>query len=254
MSALEIDCEGLGRLRFPGGRANVNPDLLVCASAPGGAPEVLGFFDSRGVGGNFTGSIAERFLQFMNSPETGSSRPYLLVCRPLELTTWATLLNFLANNALKPRHIVTNMGFVDFTPKKRSILVDAITQVETLLGAGVARSQFVEKYTSSEGGDLDLYSMTYGEEYRHAIESLAALRSLCVINTPPVSADIRVGRRRPRSFFRALDQANAFNRSIDGAVVVDLPPFDERHTYDAVHYTDAGNELVFETIQEHLYS
>lgn len=252
MSALEVECDGFGSLRFPGGRANGHHDFLVRANGDGPAPDVLGFFDSRGVGGEFAGSIAERFLHLMESGSAGRPRRYLLVCRPLELTTWATLLNFLAANALEPRRIVTNTGFVDFTPKKQSILDDAVAQVEFRFGPGVARSQFVEQYTGSDGEEIPLYSMSYGEEYRRGIESLAAARPLIVVNTPTVSADIRVPRRRPRSFFDALEQGNQFNRSIRGAVVLQPPAFDEHHTYDAVHYTNAGNELIFEQIREQL--
>jgi hypothetical protein len=249
MSALEVDCTGFGRLLFPGGRGNENDDFLVRANDDSRAPDLLFFFDSRGVGGQFAGSLADRFLQYV-----GERRNYLLVCRPLELTTWATLLNFLSANTLEPRRIVTNMGFVDFTPKKQPILEDAVRQVEKLLGPGVARSHFVERYVASGGEDIPLYSMTYGDEYRRSIEAVAAARPLLVINSPLVNIDIRVPRHRPRSFFDALEQGNRFNRSIRGAVVIDPPRFDERHTYDAVHYTVAGNELIFEKMREHLHS
>jgi len=176
----------------------------------------------------------------------------MLVCRPLDLTTWATLLNFLVANALEPGCIVTNVGFVDFTPKKQSILEDAIRQVETRLGPGIADSRFVESYAASGGEEIPLFSMTYGDEYRQSIEAVAAETPLLVVNTPLVSPDIRVPRKRPAAFFEALGLTKRFNQSIRGAAVVDLPDFDEHLTYDAVHYTNAGNQLIFEKIQTHL--
>ncbi len=250
MNDFESDCEGYGRLRFPGGRRNDNADFRLQANDRGRAHDFLFFFDSRGVGRAFAGSIADRLVRHA---ETGA-RSYLLACRPLDLTTWATLLNFLAANELTPRRIVTNMGFVDFTPKKQSILDDAVRQVDTLLGPGVASSHFCERTLSSAGEDIPLYSMTYGDAYHQCIEALAAKCLLLVVNTPPVDRDIRVPRQRPASFFDAVEQGNAFNRSIGGATVVEPPQFDERHTYDAVHYTDAGNEVIFEKIREQLQS
>jgi hypothetical protein len=34
--------------------------------------------------------------------------------------------------------------------------------------------------------------------------------------------------------------------------VLDFPLFDETCTYDAVHYTARGNELIFEALSRHL--
>jgi hypothetical protein len=250
MNDFEADCEGFGRLRFPGGLRNDTSDFRLLANDRGRAHDFLFFFDSRGVGGEFAGSIADRLVRHAEA----GARSFLLVCRPLDLTTWATLLNFLAANELAPRRIVTNMGFVDFTPKKQSILDDAVRQVDTLLGPGVASSDFCERTRSSSGEDIPLYSMAYGDAYRERIEALAAQRPLLVVNTPPVGRDIRVPRQRPASFFDAVEQGNAFNRSIRGASIVEPPTFDERHTYDAVHYTQAGNEVIFEKIREQLQS
>jgi hypothetical protein len=247
MSPLEVDCEGFGRLRFPAGRPNDNSDFLIRASADRETLELLAFFDSRGIGGEFAGSLAEKLLQHLEG-----RRRYLLVCRPLELTTWATLLNFIDANRLAPKRILTNMGFVDFTPKKQSILDDAVRQVEVLLGPGAASSRFAEYYAGSNGETIPLFAMTYEDAYRRKVEALAATLSLIVVDTPHVSPEIRVERRRPKAFFDALEETRRFNRSIAGATVVDLPAFGETLTYDAVHYTNAGNDLIFRTLREHL--
>ncbi len=38
------------------------------------------------------------------------------------MTTWATLINFLKlNQNIKFKYLITNMGFNDFTPKKKKI-------------------------------------------------------------------------------------------------------------------------------------
>jgi len=194
---------------FLGSSLHDGHDRLLRANCTRDALEVLLFLDSRGVGAQFSGSLAERILTRMHA-----TRGYLAVCRPLEMTTWATLFNFLSINALQPRQIITNMGFVDFTPKKQTILADAVQQVEARMGVGLARSQFVEEYLVA-GGD-------------------------------------KLTGKRPRSFFSAIELGNAFNRSIGGATVIDLPVFDQAHTYDAVHYTNRGNELIFDRLVEHL--
>jgi|SRR6516165_3124377 hypothetical protein len=243
---LEVACSEFGTVSFLGSSLHDGHDRLLRANCTRDALEVLLFLDSRGVGAQFSGSLAERILTRMHA-----TRGYLAVCRPLEMTTWATLFNFLSINALQPRQIITNMGFVDFTPKKQTILADAVQQVEARMGVGLARSQFVEEYLVAGGDKLALYSMSYTASYRQRIEAMIASTTI-VLNTPPVRPDISVPRKRPRSFFSAIELGNAFNRSIGGATVIDLPVFDQAHTYDAVHYTNRGNELIFDRLVEHL--
>jgi hypothetical protein len=244
---IELVCPEFGQVCFMGDNLHEGHDRLIRANCDRDALEVLVFLDSRGIGADFSGSLVERILTQLNG-----SRGYLAICRPLELTTWATLFNFLAINALNPRQIITNVGFVDFTPKKQAVVDAAVQQVEARMGVGLARSQFVEEYATADGETLALYSMSYAAGYRRRIEIMIAGGSALVLNTPPVSPDIRVSRKRPRSFFSGVEMGNAFNRSISGATVIDLPEFDELHTYDAVHYTNRGNELIFGRLVEHL--
>jgi hypothetical protein len=90
--------------------------------------------------------------------------------------------------------------------------------------------------------------MQYGKEYRLAIEKIAAQQPLVIINTPLTDTGIAIEKKRPPSFFPALEKSNEFNRSINGAQIIDLPDFDEAHTYDAVHYTSRGNDVIFERL------
>jgi hypothetical protein len=247
LQPIDVVCPEFGELTFIGRSLFDGHDRLIRANCARDGLEALVFLDSRGICADFSGSLGERILKYLDG-----SRGYLAVFRPLELTTWATLFNFLASNALRPKQIITNMGFVDFTPKKRAILVDAIQQVEARMGAGVAHARFVEQYPGEPGESLELYAMSYDARYRERIESMIAGIPTVVINTPIVPADIRVPRRRPSSFFAALELTTEFNRSIRGATVVDLPVFDESYTYDGVHYTNLGNELVFSRVKQFL--
>jgi hypothetical protein len=116
---------------------------------------------------------------------------------------------------------------------------------------GVAETCFVENYASA-GGGIPLYSMRYDETYRHAIEAIAQRHDMVILNTPLTDPGIAIERKRPVSFFPAQAESNAFNRSIRGAQVFDLPDFDESLTYDAVHFTRLGNELIFDRLKDTL--
>lgn len=234
-------------MQVMGERLHDGHDFVVRSNTDNAAMEYLLFLDSRGISREFKHSLADKLITRISQ----LGKTYLLVCRPLELTTWATLIGFLAINELNPVKIITNMGFVDFTPKKQSILQNAIRQVESAVGLGVAETYFVEAY-ATEGGAIPLYSMRYGETYRCAIEEIARRHDTVILNTPLTDPGIAIERKRPVSFFPALAESNAFNRSIRGARVIDLPDFDESLTYDAVHFTRCGNELIFDRLKDYL--
>lgn len=248
MDAFSLECPGYQPLRFVGERPHEGHDRLLTSNAHGHEVDLLCFLDSRGVSGEFSSSLARQLIGHAEARQ----QHYVMICRPLELTTWATLVNFLAANPIRPRQIVTNMGFVDFTPKKPDILVDAMRQVEARIGRDVATATFVEESTRLNGEVLKLYSMQYSDAYAHTIERLLAAHPTVIINSPPVSPDCVFPRPRPASFFRALRESNEFNRALRGATIVDLPEFDTTLTYDGVHYTEHGNRLIYERVKEYL--
>lgn len=244
MRPIEFICPNFGVLKVIGNRLNDGHDFVALSNATISHFDYLIFLDSRGISREFNSSLANKLV----SKITEMGKTYVLVCRPLELTFWATLIGFLKVNQLSPLKIITNMGFVDFTPKKLSILQDAIQQVEVSLGEGIAKSNFIENFSSTSEW-IPLYSMEYEVAYRVAIEDMAAKHQLMIINTPLTSTHISIERKRPPSFFSAQIKSNVFNRSILGAQVLDIQDFDENLTYDAVHYTSLGNEVVFDSIK-----
>ena len=248
MGSIEIDCPNFGPLSLAGDRLHAGSDFDARANGGREGLDYLIFLDSRGISGGFEGSLVDKLTDWVS----GVGGHYLSLCRPLELTTWATLVNFITLNKLTPGKIVTNMGFVDFTPKKQSILEDAIRQAEVFAGFGVAKSYVLQDTATSMGGEIPLYSMTYDATYRRHIESIVVRQPTVVINSPLVDPGIRVERSRPGAFFHALAESNEFNRSIRGVQLVDLPEFDESLTYDAVHYTERGNEVIFEIVKGYL--
>lgn len=249
MPRLSVPCPSFGQsLAFDGQRLHEGHDFVLRSNCHGQQPDVLIFLDSRGVSRRFEGSLANRLIETIEA----SNRRYLLVCRPLELTTWATLVNFISANDIRPGVLFTNVGFVDFTPKKLAILEDAVRQVEVRIGPGAANPFFVETYTPSGGEPLSLYAIRYSSGYREHVEHAIARQPTFIIDTPRVSPDIQIEKKRPSAFFPALDETRAFIRSISGAVVIPLPDFDETLTYDALHYTDLGNELIYKEVGGYL--
>ena len=248
MHPIKFECPGLGELQVIGENLNDGHDFVVLSNAENNTIDYLYFLDSRGISKCFEGSLAEMLID--RALQTGKT--YLLICRPLQLTIWATLIGFLAMNHIQPVKIITNMGFVDFTPKKDSILQDVVRQVDSVVGKGVVHTCFAENYVSTGGDVIALYTNTYSQSYKLAIEALAKLHNMVILNTPPTDPQIKINRSRPSTFFSAQLKSNRFNRMIRGAQIVDPPIFDESLTYDAVHFTRRGNELNFTILRPYL--
>ena len=244
MEFVKFYCQNLGWLKLAGNTLHDGHDFVVQSNAKNNNFDYLVFMDSRGVSREFEKSLAHKIISKIDQ----LGKTYLLICRPLNLTIWATLIGFIKNNQINPQKIITNMGFVDFTPKKLSIVQEALKQVEMVVGGDMARSYFSEDYFSKENV-ISLYGILYGDGYRIAIENIAAQFDLVIINTPLTDGAIRIERERPQSFFHAQAEANKFNSSIKGAHIIEVPSFDELLTYDAVHYTLKGNEIIFKKVE-----
>ena len=245
MKILTSECPGFGPLRFVGNGLNPGYDFVMRSNCRLDTVDLLIFLDSRGISRSFENSLAHKII-------STTKRRFLCICRPLELTTWATLYNFLSVNPIKPQQLITNLGFVDFTPKKASIFEDARQQVEAGMGPDIASSAFVENYVSSSGEIIDLFSMTYTDRYRDNVNiALQNIRTY-ILNTPPLTPDIKLERFRPRTFFEMIATTNEFNRKVQAELVIDFEPWDETLTYDGVHFTAAGNSHIFRRIAEYV--
>jgi hypothetical protein len=247
MNTFELLCPGYGPLTLLG-RPYTGHDHFLGSNAQGEDLDLICFFDSRGISGHFEGSLVEHLIE--HAERVGLR--YLMICRPLELTTWATLVNFLTLNDVTSRVLLTNMGFVDFTPKKSEILLDAMRQIEAYIGADAATSTFVEESTRLTGETIQLYAMTYGAAYGRHIERTLSDRRAVVINSPVIDPRCVFPRPRPASFFAALKASNTFNQSLAGVEVIDLPEFNTSLSYDGVHYTAEGSRLIYDRVKEFL--
>lgn len=244
MSTLEINT-GHGEISLVGNKVYEGHDYYVKANAPLSDVKVILFFDSRGVSKNWESSLLKKLLEYFESSS------YLIVARPLELTTWPTLYNFLGLNRLSPELLITNIGIVDFTPKKYSLCQLMVEQVMFDGEAGVSSILPLETYQLSNGQEEMLFSVDYSEQYKQHLKSFFFNVPILAIKTPAVDPGINIERIRPASFFTQLHKTNKFIDML-GCTSIDLGCFDNRLTYDAVHWTREGNELVFDKIISHL--
>jgi hypothetical protein len=234
-----------GTVSLYGERLHSGHDFKVLANAPASDAEILLFLDSRGVSEQWHGSLLQRIVDHLGA------RPYLALSRPLLMTTWATLYNFMTLNDVAPSLIVTNLGFVDCTPKKPELCEDVLSQIRYRLPATTCRLQRLDRYMLSSGRVEDLYSIDYSDDYRSALNALVRQYETVAIKSPLVSPAIPFPRARPSSFFTQLVEGNRLLDAI-GCHTIELGEFDPTLTYDAVHWTPKANEFIFDKLRPYL--
>jgi len=235
-------------LYFYGDKLWGGVDNFIASNSIDKSIDYLVFMDSRGLTGELSSSLVGKII----SKITRLNKTYLVIIRPLELTTWATLGNFYALNDLTFRNLITNMGFVDFTPKKKSICDNSIKQLERCIGNGEAVAVGIERYSALDNRDIELYSIEYSQKYRLMAQNIVSRQRTIIINTPQVSKDIQIERARPKSFFSAISAGNSFNLALADSIMIEVDGFDESHTFDAVHYTAIGAERIMELLRKFL--
>lgn len=245
---LTYELPGKSSLAFYGNELNNKADFFISANCDPVAADLLVFFDSRGISANLRGSIVEKVIDKV-SP-TGK---YLMVSRPLEITTWMTLFNFVKLNNLRPKKILTNMGFVDFTPKKISIIKKSTIQYNLYFNEAISKVNFVEKYASTDGTEINLFMQTYPDVFSAELASFFTGTEFLILNTPILQEGYTFKRPRPLSFFDGVKQGNAFNEKLGlSSHIFTFDQFSEKETYDGVHYTLVGNDLIFNAIEPYL--
>lgn len=233
-------------LKFFGEEFNNRHDRLIASNVPISKATRLIFLDSRGI----SKSYAESLIRLCHE-QWRDSIGYITVIRPFEITTWLTLYNFLKLNSLGVEEIITNMGFVDFTPKKKSIIEKSTYQCTLFFSKNDAIIRPLENYIDSNNITIKLYSLSYGDKISTALSNLQLDYSLTILNTPTLRNGFYYERKRPLSFHTGILKSNAFNSQIfSDSNVLDIGEFNEGLTYDGVHYTPEGNEIVFRKLLE----
>lgn len=231
-------------IKLWGDRLYQGPDQYIFASCPLPQVKYLFFFDSRGISGEWETSLLKSILSYVKED-------YLIVARPLELTTWATLYNFLNLNSLSFERIITNIGIVDYTPKKKILCENMMAQVKFKDELPACMIYELEEYHFSNGDKDSLFSVEYDDYYIEKMRAFFASLPLVSIKTPIVSGAISIQRKRPASFFKQIYKTNQLIDLLE-ITSIDLGIFDNHLTYDAVHWTSKGNEYIFEKLKKYL--
>ncbi|MDP0562391.1 MAG: SGNH/GDSL hydrolase family protein [Candidatus Endonucleobacter sp. (ex Gigantidas childressi)] len=207
--------------------------------------DYLLFFDSR--------SIVNSFIREFDK----NNSTYLIISRPKNLTVFPTLVNFIVlNKNLKFKILITNLGFVDCTPKKQDNINDILSQIEQFSKVKSTIVKYDKCKLNDETYEL-LQSIQYSQEHLENINSVLAHKfdKCYFINTPIVDKNMKMERRRPNSFFTQLYKTNELINTIvdlsERNILIDIKELN--YTYDGVHYTEEGNKLIFNKIQESVF-
>lgn len=246
MTCVRVCDRNFGSLYFGGHAQYVGSHFHLDSHRLGQELDYLILLDSRGISSGYDGSLAMLLKNYLKSKNCS----FLIICRPVELTCWATLISTFKLNSMKPRKIITNMGFVDFTPKKKSVALDLLNQTRIFCDSHAYISAISQNSTDPSGPDL--FSVNYTAEFHKTVTTLIHSVETIVIDTPLVDQNIKLERQRPLAFFDALVNTRNFLRSLTNCKLVELDYFSADLTYDGVHYTRSGNLLVFERTGAHL--
>ena len=114
----------------------------------------------------------------------------------------------------------------------------------------IHKINFLEKYTDENNIHLDLYQQTYPKKFIESLEKLLKNTNTIIINTPLLKEEYFFKRKRPKSFLSSIKIGNNFNHALKiNKTIIDFEKFDNKLTYDGVHYTNHGNEKLFISIK-----
>ncbi|MFA5339136.1 MAG: hypothetical protein WC317_03175 [Candidatus Omnitrophota bacterium] len=247
-------------LKFGPGRDNPNRDFVFrCCNLPeAGKIDVLIFSDSRS---SNIKSVNDSWSMKMFRYLKDKKMSVMLVVRPKECTVFLTLVNFLKSNKLYFKHLITEIGLVDFTPKKIGIINDILDQKALYFNKTRFRTEKLSKYRLSSGESENLYSVNFNQEgFKKKIVDCIERHSknTVLMGTLEVSPRIKIKRERPKEFFAKLKDSNRFltdicRRSgrikfVDPLKGSTFKP--EMLSCDGVHYTRLGHMMVYKAIKE----
>jgi hypothetical protein len=178
---------------------------------------------------------------------------YLLITRPKEITIFFTLINFLKLNDLKFSYLISNLGFVDLTPKKEEFINDIFEQSPFLKDN--LQKDLLCNYELNSGKVTSLYTVNYSiitNEIANKLQN--KFKKTYLLGSFEFNNNIKISRKRPLEFFTQLNETNKFIQKIadysTNILYVDvnknIPDEGSEISYDAVHFTQSGHNLIFE--------
>jgi len=211
--------------------------------------DFLVLMDSRGAMVKPAGSkaIVDLLNDYFDS--IGASR--LILSRPMYLTVLPTLLSVLENDSISFGKVITNVGFVDTTPKKKSVLKDLAVQLAShQLGY---KHKVLEEYQLSSG-EVEILA-SYQLEPQEIVSLAQRLRDRAekyyFVNTPLLTADIQLERARPNVFYSQLMACNRLLENLSVQMAADIVDITAKgiQTFDGVHYTADEHLTIFDKIK-----
>ena len=210
----------------------------------------LVYLDSRGSRSQFEDQI--NFATLLKDYFNTKKETYRIIVREFNLTTFLTLMKYLKNVDLKTTTLITNVGFVDYTPKKIEILNEFILNGKEI-GVEIEPKKVETKYKLSDGIFADLYSNFYTyENIKSIIEELKALKKILFINSSENFKNRdNWDRKRPNSFFKSVVASNDLiqnlNHQLKNSVIIDSLSLE---TFDGVHYLEKSHLELFNRIKK----
>lgn len=216
--------------------------------------DYLIFVDSRGLVINESSSENAYLFKIMRFLDNAKAS-YVCISRPKNLTVFATLYNFLVlNPALTFTNLITNLGFVDCTPKKEAYIRDIQLQINEHMR--IELNQVAqENYLLLDGHHEMLKTLSYNEKYISEIARLLneKFTALYFIATPIITDTMNFERKRPDSFFLQLHKTNELLEQIIEKLKHPANLLDVKNatsTYDGVHFDKIGHEKIFTELKE----
>ena len=252
-----IDITATNRYHFRDGGKNKNLDYRVVVSNIADHYDVLIFTDSRGtsIGDSIGTEWTSQLLVFLDKYGV----TYLFISRPKEITTFFTLINFIHNNEISFDKLISNLGFVDLTPKKESFIDDMLRQ--NPFDNSIIHKRTICDYKLNTGEIVKLYGLNCSLLATEIAQVLQEnFEEIILLGTFEFNANIKIERKRPLEFYNQLKKTNQFIQEIcsydECFLYVDVnlnkSKLDNQLSYDAVHFTQQGHDVIALACLEHL--
>ncbi len=180
------------------------------------------------------------------------NKSYLIITRPKELTIFFSLINFVMLNNIKYKNLITNVGFVDLTPKKINYIRDIIDQ-NPFKNISI-KTKFLTDYFDENSKNIKLYNIIICEKLINLISSFISdnFNQIFLIKTFEFKSSIKVERKRPDCFYSLLKETNVLLSNISMLnsniieVEIKLSQIKDfsKISYDAVHFTEFGHKYI----------
>jgi hypothetical protein len=211
--------------------------------------DYLVFLDSKGF--NLSDPKSSWIFSLIKKYEK-TNKSYLVITRVKELTTFFSLINFLNLNNIQFEKLITNVGFVDLTPKKYNFIEDIISQ--SPFDDTIIKYKFLTNYFDEKKCPIKLYNIEIDKALAKMISNTLSkkFKQIYLIQTFEFNNSIKIERKRPDSFFFFLLETNKLlhriadfnsNFKIINFELDEIKNYSEI-SFDAVHFTDYGHELV----------